>query len=1205
MKNKTSHKMKHYRLSFGRRFTAGFMAAFMLMQICLPTVAYAATLLSNDKITGQLLANSEYQGSASSSYLFEKAAYLNQTAPIQNETIETFFKSIVAAKIALPKPTLVPIAGDITIFVPVYLQGKSVGDAYVQTRFVRTQINDLLGRHLIDVGSDKTEIEQINILYKRAKDFATNNKQYRFGDNLPASQTISADMIWPELRNINGQNVLVPIVYLTVNTITTRGVKGHAIDFNGPVAEFGGITLDKTALNFRRDSYVRVMRALTNNGGVINLGDNSTLNSNTIINNGGSINGAGNLTITANGSLQNLSGTISAKQNLDITAAQFTNKTVVYPYTDKYGTGGYLGPISVISAGTRDANGNVSTAGNLSIKSTKGDINFIGSDATATGTMTLDAKGNINILGVTIESNSNGRDGHWQVATNSIEVFKSHLTAQENLRLIAGGAINIQASDLISTQGGIELLAGMGIYILDEQNQTSVQKVDKIGKKTGTESDFQTLAIRSVLRAGKKILLNTEGGDITLRAAKITSGEGAHVAAKNGKVHLLITKEQDQHTLDTVKKGTWTIKTQHHDYSNETAVTNAIVGGFTVEALEGIEIEYGGKAGATLDQQIQEYRNMPDMRWMADFYDGKKQFRDENGVLVPIDVAVNFKEIDLIYKNIRENKTNLSPAAMAIIAIAVCVAMGPAGAGLIGGGGGAIGATTAAGVVSVSTGGAILQAGLMTLATQAAQSLAAGNNLRETINAMDSDESLKSLAISMATAGAMSALDVSSMKMFEETKGAVTAGSLGNQAYQAVVSSTIKTSISVTINGGNSDEYLSSFKTNLATYAADKLGEKMAKKIGDAYDNGSPAGISNTLRYVAHAGAGCVYGMTSAAASSSTSSEKYSCFSGAGGAVIGELVADQFKDHHEIAAKQKATEEWLTLNGIDATTKYENLTPSQVQMMKETMPANFISAAELRNLQATGVDLAKLSAGLAAFVAKGDVSLASDAGGIAAENNALPLLVYAGMLALSALSAYMAVQEAIELGEILSDDTATEEQKAEAVKKYAKGLGIDIAITAAGGGAVKGAKKLIEILRKEGKVSEEVIKELDRVEDAVDSQKKYEADEKPIERLYWGSWKEYPKVTVDDREYAQIGDRLYTGHAVDRMQPSGLGTPAGADAPGRSISPNLVEDVIKNGTKQTITVKGVQRTIHSSGTVQVVTEQSEKIVITVNPFAGI
>lgn len=104
----------------------------------------------------------------------------------------------------------------------------------------------------------------------------------------------------------------------------------------------------------------------------------------------------------------------------------------------------------------------------------------------------------------------------------------------------------------------------------------------------------------------------------------------------------------------------------------------------------------------------------------------------------------------------------------------------------------------------------------------------------------------------------------------------------------------------------------------------------------------------------------------------------------------------------------------------------------------------------------------------------------------------------------------------------------------------------------------------------------------------------------PVNALPWTSWQNATKVTVGGREYAQIGGRLYTQHAVERMLPRSLGTPAGATGPGRSIAPAFVEDVIQNGTQTAgQIVDGVQRTIHTSGTVQVITEDGGRIVITV------
>jgi hypothetical protein len=105
-------------------------------------------------------------------------------------------------------------------------------------------------------------------------------------------------------------------------------------------------------------------------------------------------------------------------------------------------------------------------------------------------------------------------------------------------------------------------------------------------------------------------------------------------------------------------------------------------------------------------------------------------------------------------------------------------------------------------------------------------------------------------------------------------------------------------------------------------------------------------------------------------------------------------------------------------------------------------------------------------------------------------------------------------------------------------------------------------------------------------------------------RLEWTTWDKYEKVLSSGKEYAKIGDRLYTKHAVERMQPSGLGMPANSLNSGRSFAPSYVEEVIRNGTQRQVVRNGTLRTIHSSGTAEVVTENGGKIIVTVNPFRG-
>ncbi|WP_241825978.1 hypothetical protein [Izhakiella australiensis] len=102
----------------------------------------------------------------------------------------------------------------------------------------------------------------------------------------------------------------------------------------------------------------------------------------------------------------------------------------------------------------------------------------------------------------------------------------------------------------------------------------------------------------------------------------------------------------------------------------------------------------------------------------------------------------------------------------------------------------------------------------------------------------------------------------------------------------------------------------------------------------------------------------------------------------------------------------------------------------------------------------------------------------------------------------------------------------------------------------------------------------------------------------------WDSWQNYPKKTINGRQYAQIGDRLYSQHAVDRMQPSGLGSPAGTSGPGRNITPNVIEHTIKNGSPQNNVVNGVSRTTYWSGDVGVVTENNGNVIVTVLRRSG-
>ena len=102
-----------------------------------------------------------------------------------------------------------------------------------------------------------------------------------------------------------------------------------------------------------------------------------------------------------------------------------------------------------------------------------------------------------------------------------------------------------------------------------------------------------------------------------------------------------------------------------------------------------------------------------------------------------------------------------------------------------------------------------------------------------------------------------------------------------------------------------------------------------------------------------------------------------------------------------------------------------------------------------------------------------------------------------------------------------------------------------------------------------------------------------------MSKIPWDSWQNYEKVITNGQEYAKVGDRLYSRHAVNRTQPSGnrfgpniyLGL-YGEDY-GRSVAPQFVEDVI-HSVKPFIQDNG--NLVYISGTVKVVTNQQGSVI---------
>ena len=998
-----------------------YISVFMLhMQAAM--VAHA-TPLASSTIQSDLAYNPLFELSPDDSdHQYTTSDFMEESAP-SAMSLASFYKKLEDDHRAiLGAPTYVPIqVGAITTIIPTYEKPRYVGSPLVQSRYIRYQVQTLLGRNLIDATDSKyaTEVAQLNTLYANALFYIQNeNPDVVYGDNLNLDQENSGlanNMVWPEFRVINGEKVVVPVVYLTADTVAEFRVTDHETQLNGH-SQFNNLFIDNVTVEFGRDAFLELAGDLNNNSGTVAGDGNLTILSHGNVHNlTGLIDTQGDLSINSQGNIENTSGVIKAGGDLIIGAKSISSNTIVHRYDFGNRQTGSFGEIAEISAG-----------GDIVLRSYSDILIKAGIVTSDTGGITLAADGSIYIGPQQYTTHYEGRN----TQSTRTQILQSYLTAEQNIQLMAQGAILIDAAELYSDQGHIDLLAQMGITIEDELKHS--QFSGKWKKNDKTIESYKSVAMRSILDAGLGVRIHSEFGDITLRAVDISTTEGTNVKAATGAVNLLLTKETDHYSYSEVRKSLFTTTTISRGHNIETAVQNTIVGGFQVEALKGLNVEYEGVEGGNFNDQIEAFKEIEGLAWLADLQNNP-------------DIDVDWTMVETVYDTWDEKNTSLSPAAMAVLAIVVSVVTAGAGAALYAAAQGvavsAVGATTAA----------VMNAGftalISTAASASANALVNGGSPLEVFEAgyeaVLSEDGLRSIATSMVTAWAVAQVDaeffteidpekVESSVLFDATDSL----SLQGQVVQSVTHSAVSAGTSTLINGGDFGDFGDQFITNVANAGVNALGEKMATEIGKEFKAGN---INNAVRYIAHAGAGCILGAAKAGISESDTSS--GCTMGAGGAVVGEIVADVQKSATQVGQDAEKLEEFLAKHGL---TDPSSLTPAQKAQLKNLDIKS--TAAELATFSKNTVDLAKLSGALAAFVAGGDASHVNTAAFTAenaAENNALFLIPIAIAL-LKVIDVALTIKDFKDLHDVCSDPSKSSDCQSR-LQDMAVEKGIEIA----------------------------------------------------------------------------------------------------------------------------------------------------------------
>ncbi|MCU0124252.1 DUF637 domain-containing protein [Pseudomonas vlassakiae] len=404
---------------------------------------------------------------------------------------------------------------------------KRLGDGLYEQRLIQQAVVARTGQQFID---GQTSGEQ---LYKHLMDNAIlskNELNLSVGVGLTAAQVtaLTHDIVWLEEHEVNGEKVLVPVLYLA-----------HANNRLGPDgALIAGQDVELVAgENLNNIGTLRATRDLTATTG-------------NDLSNAGLIEAGGRLDLLAGNNLVNRAGgIISGRGDVELTTLggdlinQRDSSRVALDY------GPYQQQLDYLDNGARIE------AGNDLLISAGRDLLNSGS-ALQAGRDLLASSGRDLLLSATEQSNHMEKNG--RQLTGTVRQSESQLDAGRDISLQAGRDFSAIASD-IEAKRNITVDAVGSMTLASAANEDHFYSKSK--KVTVQEDHVRQVGTQ--LTAGGDVTLTT-GEDLTLVSSKVSAGNEAYLYA-GGNIELLAETDSDYSLYDKKSKGSWCKKKTRHD----------------------------------------------------------------------------------------------------------------------------------------------------------------------------------------------------------------------------------------------------------------------------------------------------------------------------------------------------------------------------------------------------------------------------------------------------------------------------------------------------------------------------------------------------------------------------------------------------------------------------------------------------------------
>ncbi len=522
---------------------------------------------------------------------------------------------------------------------------KKLGDAYFEYRLVGEQIFELTGnRTLLDVEDPNAQMQR---LYDNAVE-QQDPLGLVLGKPLTPQQIagIKKDMIWLETHLVDGQEVLVPHVYLAPNTSLAQDVYGAKTQ-QGNLASArlkgNGVTIETDRL--------------TNSGTISSNGALHVSTTQTLFNDGGFLLGSGAVDLSSGDLLANSSGvilgdiiTLNAKTIIDGTAK--IRDTNEYGFVDRSGQQAQIISIQ-----------------DLNIHSL-GDLSMTGGQWSSGGPMTVIVDGSATFGSLVLESDHKEtlEKGHYNA--QSSEHRLTEVNSDGDLTIVTGGELNLGGK--FKAKGNGDFTSGGALNAISEQdfNSFDLDLRGKEGDKSKQKNKFRQQSTevttnKTTIETEGNLSMHAQNGDLTLDAAGLSSGGQTHLASDTGKIKFLTNKDQDFKDVYQRNENLVWWSESDKGYLKETIehVTIDAKGGIKLDAGDGFVVEY--QATGDLDKSLEQLSRSPSMAWI-------KQLRDDPELSKQVDwqaVKAEFKDWD--YK-----AQGLTEAGAALVALAVTAVTG-------------------------------------------------------------------------------------------------------------------------------------------------------------------------------------------------------------------------------------------------------------------------------------------------------------------------------------------------------------------------------------------------------------------------------------------------------------------------------------------------------------------------------------------------